>query len=135
MSAPSVAKTSTVPGRVFVATPVFDGASVEDVDNALVRWQQEHTEQGGLIRMDVDDARRADLAAQHFVHPILRAGRGHGGIKVEHQHGVRPSSGEPFLPLIERGQAKRRRAGGKELDRMRRKGRDNRKTPLGPRPA
>jgi DNA-directed RNA polymerase subunit beta len=28
--------------RVFVATPVFDGATVEDVDEALVRWQDEH---------------------------------------------------------------------------------------------
>jgi DNA-directed RNA polymerase subunit beta len=46
-------------GRVFVATPVFDGASVEDVDEALVRWQQEHTAEGGLIRMDVDTSRRA----------------------------------------------------------------------------
>ena len=27
---------------VFVATPVFDGATVEDVDEALVRWQEEH---------------------------------------------------------------------------------------------
>ena len=29
-------------GRVHVATPVFDGATVEDVDEALVRWQEEH---------------------------------------------------------------------------------------------
>ena len=27
---------------VYVATPVFDGATVEDVDEALVRWQDEH---------------------------------------------------------------------------------------------
>ena len=42
-------------GRVYVATPVFDGATVADVDEALVRWQQEHT---GSIRMDVDSERR-----------------------------------------------------------------------------
>ncbi|MBV9193047.1 MAG: DNA-directed RNA polymerase subunit beta, partial [Solirubrobacterales bacterium] len=42
-------------GKVYVATPVFDGATVADVDQALVRWQQEHT---GQIRMDVDPARR-----------------------------------------------------------------------------
>ena len=30
-------------GKVYVATPVFDGATVEDVDNALVKWQEEHT--------------------------------------------------------------------------------------------
>src|SRR5439155_6072246 len=29
-------------GRVFVSTPVFDGATVQDVDTALVRWQDEH---------------------------------------------------------------------------------------------
>src|SRR3712207_6972856 len=28
-------------GRVNVATPVFDGATVEDVDEALCRWQDE----------------------------------------------------------------------------------------------
>jgi len=46
------------PGKVYVATPVFDGATVEDVDQALVRWQQEHTENGGMIRMDVDTSAR-----------------------------------------------------------------------------
>ena len=29
-------------GRVYVSTPVFDGATIEDVDQALVRWQDEH---------------------------------------------------------------------------------------------
>jgi DNA-directed RNA polymerase subunit beta len=43
------------PGKVYVATPVFDGATVADVDEALVRWQDEHT---GLIKMDVDKKRR-----------------------------------------------------------------------------
>ncbi|MBV9800246.1 MAG: DNA-directed RNA polymerase subunit beta, partial [Solirubrobacterales bacterium] len=42
-------------GRVYVATPVFDGATVADVDEALVRWQDEHK---GSIRMDVDKKRR-----------------------------------------------------------------------------
>jgi DNA-directed RNA polymerase subunit beta len=41
--------------EVFVATPVFDGATVADVDEALVRWQDEHK---GRIRMDVDKDRR-----------------------------------------------------------------------------
>ena len=41
--------------KVYVATPVFDGATVEDVDEALVRWQDEHS---GSIRMDVDKRRR-----------------------------------------------------------------------------
>ena len=47
------------PGKVYVATPVFDGATTADVDEALVRWQDEHTESDGLIRMDVDKRRRA----------------------------------------------------------------------------
>jgi len=42
-------------GKVYVATPVFDGATVTDVDEALVRWQDEYE---GQIRMDVDKNRR-----------------------------------------------------------------------------
>jgi DNA-directed RNA polymerase subunit beta len=42
-------------GRVYVATPVFDGATVEDVDEALVRWQDEHK---GSIKMDIDKSAR-----------------------------------------------------------------------------
>src|SRR6476620_11696790 len=43
-------------GRVFVATPVFDGASVEDVDEALTRWQEEHAEGG--VQFDLDPSRQ-----------------------------------------------------------------------------
>ncbi len=42
-------------GKVYVATPVFDGATVADVDAALVRWQDEYD---GQIKMDVDKSRR-----------------------------------------------------------------------------
>jgi DNA-directed RNA polymerase subunit beta len=42
-------------GKTYVATPVFDGATVADVDEALVRWQEQHE---GRIRMDVDKGRR-----------------------------------------------------------------------------
>jgi len=42
-------------GRVFVSTPVFDGATVQDVDHALVKWQDAHE---GRIRMDLDKSRR-----------------------------------------------------------------------------
>jgi DNA-directed RNA polymerase subunit beta len=42
-------------GCVYVATPVFDGATVQDVDTALFRWQQEHH---GSIKMEVDARRR-----------------------------------------------------------------------------
>jgi DNA-directed RNA polymerase subunit beta len=43
--------------RVFVATPVFDGASVEDVDEALMRWQEDHSE--GKVQFERDSKRRA----------------------------------------------------------------------------
>jgi DNA-directed RNA polymerase subunit beta len=42
-------------GRVYVSTPVFDGATVADVDHALVAWQDHYK---GAIRMDIDPARR-----------------------------------------------------------------------------
>jgi len=48
-------KSNGHPGRVFVSTPVFDGATVVDVDEALARWQEQHE---GAIRMDVDRSRR-----------------------------------------------------------------------------
>jgi DNA-directed RNA polymerase subunit beta len=41
--------------RVYVSTPVFDGATVQDVDRALVKWQDAHE---GRIRMDIDKSRR-----------------------------------------------------------------------------
>ena len=44
-------------GRVNVATPVFDGATIEDVDEALVRWAKEHEDRG--IRFDIDQSERA----------------------------------------------------------------------------
>ena len=44
-------------GRVHVATPVFDGATVEDVDEALVRWQEEHGKERG-INFEIDKSER-----------------------------------------------------------------------------
>jgi DNA-directed RNA polymerase subunit beta len=41
--------------RVYVSTPVFDGATVQDVDHALVAWQDHYN---GAIRMDIDRSRR-----------------------------------------------------------------------------
>ena len=35
-------------GRVYVATPVFDGATIEEVDEALVKWQEEHGDERGI---------------------------------------------------------------------------------------
>jgi DNA-directed RNA polymerase subunit beta len=39
-------------GRVYVASPVFDGARVADVDEALVRWQEEHSDRGIDLSID-----------------------------------------------------------------------------------
>ena len=43
-------------GRVYVASPVFDGATVTDVDQALVSWQNDYD---GAVKMDIDRSRRA----------------------------------------------------------------------------
>jgi DNA-directed RNA polymerase subunit beta len=48
-------------GRVYVATPVFDGATVEDVDEALVRWQEEHADR--RIDLAIDKGRREGTRA------------------------------------------------------------------------
>ena len=44
-------------GRVYVSTAVFDGATVEDVDDALVAWSDENSERG--IDLGVDKRERA----------------------------------------------------------------------------
>jgi DNA-directed RNA polymerase subunit beta len=41
--------------RVYVSTPVFDGATVEDVDTALLKWQEQHE---GRIQMHTEPERR-----------------------------------------------------------------------------
>jgi DNA-directed RNA polymerase subunit beta len=43
--------------RVNIATPVFDGASVEEVDHALVQWQKENADRG--IDLGLDESRPA----------------------------------------------------------------------------
>ena len=40
-------------GRVYVATQVFDGATVEDVDEALVKWSEENSERGIDLGIDM----------------------------------------------------------------------------------
>jgi DNA-directed RNA polymerase subunit beta len=40
-------------GRVYVATQVFDGASVEDVDTALVKWSEENSDRGIDLGVDM----------------------------------------------------------------------------------
>jgi DNA-directed RNA polymerase subunit beta len=42
-------------GRVYVATQVFDGATVEDVDTALVKWSEENAERGIDLGIDMNE--------------------------------------------------------------------------------
>jgi DNA-directed RNA polymerase subunit beta len=55
-------------GRVNIATPVFDGATVEDVDEALVRWQEEHADRGIDLGVDMKEipGRRATGKAKLY---------------------------------------------------------------------
>jgi DNA-directed RNA polymerase subunit beta len=48
--------------RVYTSTPVFDGAELEDVDEALLRWQEDHEKAGGKIRMEID--KKAPIGAR-----------------------------------------------------------------------
>ena len=50
-------------GRVNVATTVFDGATLEDVDEALVRWQEEHGNDRG-IDLGIDKGNRPGARAE-----------------------------------------------------------------------
>ena len=58
-------------GRVNVATPVFDGASVEDVDTALVKWQEENPDRG--IDLGLDKSKPA--GSQSAGRALLYSGR------------------------------------------------------------
>src|SRR5690242_6337125 len=48
-------------GRVYVATQVFDGATVEDVDEALVQWQEQNADRG--IDLGIDKSARPGARA------------------------------------------------------------------------
>src|SRR3954452_18031221 len=48
-------------GRVYVATSVFDGATVEDVDEALCEWQDQNAERG--IDLGIDKKARPGARA------------------------------------------------------------------------
>ncbi len=58
--------------RVNVATPVFDGASVKDVDEALVKWQEENFEERGI---DLGLDKRAREGARSAGRARLYSGR------------------------------------------------------------
>ena len=90
------------PGKVYTATPVFDGASVEDVDNALVKWQDEHK---GRIRMDIDKSKTPGHPRLGQVHALQRA----------HGRAVR-AAGDGRLHVHPQAPAPRRRQDPRSLD-------------------
>ena len=56
---------SRSPGRVNIATPVFDGATVADVDSALVKWQAETGDERGVnIGVDLSAAEGAQASGK-----------------------------------------------------------------------
>jgi DNA-directed RNA polymerase subunit beta len=58
------AKANGGPSRVYVSTPVFDGATVADVDTALMKWQEQHE---GRIQMNTEPkARVGEQASGKF---------------------------------------------------------------------
>src|SRR5206468_4539806 len=59
---PSYREANRNGGRVYVASPVFDGARVEDVDEALVRWQEENASRGIDLGIDAS-GREGERAA------------------------------------------------------------------------
>ena len=65
----------------------------------------------------------------------MRGGCGELSVEGEDQHRIGPGGFEQFLPLIERGQAERRRIGREMADRVRIKGGDNRRAVFGPGPS
>ena len=59
-------------GRVYVATPVFDGATVADVDHALVQWQKRAQGRDPDGRRREAPGRRAGLGQGDAVQRALR---------------------------------------------------------------
>jgi DNA-directed RNA polymerase subunit beta len=56
-------------GKVYVSTPVFDGATIDQVDEALVRWQEEHGDERGInigIDMNERDGRKSSGKTQLY---------------------------------------------------------------------
>jgi DNA-directed RNA polymerase subunit beta len=51
--------------RTHISTPVFDGASLEDVDNAMVGWAEKHADRGidfGIDKKEIEGRRSAGKA-------------------------------------------------------------------------
>ena len=89
-------------GRVYVATSVFDGASVEDVDEALVEWQEPELRARHRPRRRQGRPRRRprgrlDAALQRPHRRAVR-GQGHGRLHV-HPEAAAPGRRQDPRPL------------------------------------
>ena len=116
-------------GRVYVATPVFDGATVEDVDDALVQWQEENAERGIDLGIDMSEraGRRALGHGAALQRPHRRAlrGQGHGRLHVHPQAAAPGRRQDPRpldRPLLARHPAAAGRQGAVRRPALRRDG-------------
>ena len=116
-------------GRVYVATQVFDGATVEDVDEALVQWQKENEDRGIDLGVDTNgrDGREGLRHRAALQRPHRRAlrGQGHGRL---HVHPEAPAPGRrqdprpDHRPVLARHPAAAGRQGAVRRSALRRDG-------------
>ena len=89
-------------GRVYVATSVFDGATVEDVDEALVQWSEENAERGIDLGIDKSAQPGARCAGTRpaLQRPHRRALRGHRHRRLHvHPQAAAPGRRQDPRPL------------------------------------
>ena len=117
-------------GRVNVATPVFDGATVEDVDHALVSWYEEHGKERG-IHFDIDlkerPGRQCSGKVTLYNGRIGRAVRGEGHRRLHVHPEAAPPRGRQdpraqHRPLLARHPAAAGRQGAVRRPALRRDG-------------
>ncbi len=116
-------------GRVYVATQVFDGATVEDVDDALVSWQEENERPRHRPRHRHERPRGRPCcryrAALQRPHRRALRGQGHGRLHVHPQAAApgRRQDPRPFdRPVLARHPAAAGRQGAVRRPALRRDG-------------
>ena len=79
--------------RVFVSTPVFDGATVEQVDEAFVRWAEEYPDQP--IKLDIDPEPAAGQPLHRQGLPLRRPLRRAVRVEGDGRQHVHPEAAAP----------------------------------------
>ena len=117
-------------GKVYVSTPVFDGATIEQVDEALVKWQEEHGDERGInIGIDLNERDgpqvvRQDPALQRAHRRAVR-GQGHRRLHVHPEAAPPRGRQDPRAehgPLLARHPAAAGRQGAVRRPALRRDG-------------